>query len=142
VNKNRFLLIVIIACLLISSLLIVNAGESYGAVLTVDTEKVVINAAVDWLSANYSEFYDLQHVHADIVRIKEAETTTYYTLVISCETKLKAASVEDLPFVKGMYEELSGRRTVSEADKEAVDWSATIKVESEPRDYAILKVSV
>ncbi len=88
---------------------------------TVDTEKVVINTAVDWLNANYSEYYDLQDVHANIVRTREAENATNYTVAMSCKTKLKAASVEELPFVQGMYEELRSRENTSEVAKEAVD---------------------
>lgn len=122
--KKSILAVLIAVCLAVSAFpaYATNCGENGGNALpAAGTEKSVVSAALNWLYENYQGFYNIKDVHADIVRVHKTENATNYTVAISCMTKLKASSVEELPFVQGMYEKLNAMNISSGKAKEAVD---------------------
>lgn len=117
------------AVLLIVTMLVMNAVPAFAAPYQADdssdnndsivASKVVSQATV-WLEDNYSEFYDLQNVNADIVRVFENDGVVRYTVAMSCETMLKFNSIAELPFVKGLNSTLINRSAQSN-EKVAID---------------------
>lgn len=83
-------------------------------------EEAVLTAVSDWFSANYRPFYNLRNVDLRIIRRFTAREGTRYTVAVSCETQLKATSVEELPFVQGVRAEQSHRQTISSAQNRIV----------------------
>ncbi len=83
-------------------------------------EEAVLTAVSDWFSANYRPFYNLRNVDLRIIRRFTAREGTRYTVAVFCETQLKAASVEELPFVQGVRAEQSHRQTISSAQNRIV----------------------
>jgi len=81
---------------------------------------MVISQATVWLEDNYGEFYDMQNVSADIVRVFENDSVIRYTVALSCETMLKFDSVDELPFVRGLNSTLISRNAQSN-ERAAID---------------------
>jgi len=124
--KKTMFAFLLVVCLVISasSAYGINADVNNVSSITIDpynTEKFINSAAEAWLLQNYKEFYDIKDVHADIIRTHKAETATNYTVAISCMTKLRVASAEELPFVQGMYAEMSNMESISGVAKESID---------------------
>jgi len=100
----------------------------------------VISQATTWLYDNYGEFYDIQNVNADIVRIFENDDVIRYTVRVSCETMLKCNSVYELPFVKGLYSTLASKSAQSN-EKTAIDTFIS-EIDADFEEYHGLTVPV
>jgi RNA polymerase sigma-70 factor (ECF subfamily) len=143
--KKSVFAFALVACLVFSAFpayaINIDSNDTLSTTVTaVDNEKVVINMAVEWLNANYGEFYNIKDVHADIARTHKAESATNYTVAMTCMTQLKAASVEDLPFVQGIYAELSNQKSVSDTEKAATD--KYVNQIDFTKEYTVLSIDI
>lgn len=81
------------------------------------TEAKVLDKAKQWLQENYGEFYEIRNVEAEIIKQTDSMRTTRYTVSLSCETKYKYESVDEIPFVRGiMNAEKSRALNVTQKD--------------------------
>lgn len=100
----------------------------------------VVDTVENWLYDNFGEFYDIRDVDITIKRTFDNGTETNYTVAVYCMTKLKAQSVEDLPFVQGLHYELSTRCSTDALATDAIDYYvSTIDFSDE---YEVLTVDV
>lgn len=100
-------------CALLAVLLFVSvmgtgfaAVEPMESIPNADMSDTVIQAVKDWFYPNYGEFYNIIDEEFVITRTHDTGTATNYTVFVFCRTSPKAESVEDLPFVQGMRNEL------------------------------------
>ncbi|MCD8374268.1 MAG: hypothetical protein LUC20_04105 [Oscillospiraceae bacterium] len=88
------------------------------------SEDAIIAYVEEWFFNNYSPYYDITDERFEITHIFTYDESTNYTVAIYCQTKLKANSVEELPFVQGLYagvKEISLGNELSPITEEAVD---------------------
>lgn len=109
------------------------------AYLTVEDR--VVNKATDWFVQNYGEFYEIEDLHASLVRSFNNQLKTRYTVAIHCMTRLKAESPAELPFVRGLYDAVKDKRDDTRPLKAAVDYYA-VEIVDFSKDLSPLSVDI
>lgn len=115
-NMLRLSALLLILALLASSIFASTPEVALNTETTVSeaaVEEAVLTTVSDWVSANYQPFYNLRNVDLRIIRRFTAREGTRYTVSVFCETQLKAASVEELPFVQGIRAAQADHTTIS-----------------------------
>lgn len=120
----------IMALLLVGSLVpSVFAVEDNTSVEVQENSSIAVEQAKKWFVGNYSQYYDMRNIKAELVKTFENTKEMRYTVALACETKLKVDDIKDLPFVKGLYDEadLIESRAANQTEKqEAVATAAAI----------------
>ena len=108
--------------------------------ITLETKQEIEDIAQKWLIENYKEFYDIADMQTTLKRAFNNGVTTNYTVSITCKTRLKADNVEDLPFVKGLFDEKNSQPGLTTMQKERInDYVKTIDFSKE---YETLSIDI
>lgn len=109
---RKLMTIILVSALLISTL----SFTAYSLCATVEantmSKSAVLQTVTNWLVENYDGFYHLKDIQVNIIRELETDTHIKYTVALSCMTKLLVASKDELPFVKGLYDEVASQKIV------------------------------
>lgn len=107
-----------------------------------NVEAEVVTMAKEWLEANYGQLYTLRNVNAKLVRTFETDTEICYTIAMGCETKYKFTKVDEIPFVKGILDQVE-TKSLSSAQRAAVkDVISEIEADALLGEFTDLAVDV
>lgn len=97
-----------IICILLCCTIFGNIGGFVFAENTIEArnEALAVSTVKEWFLNNYQKFYIVEDAKFELIRYHKKEQSTHYTVSAFCKTQLKFDSVYDLPYVKGMYEEI------------------------------------
>lgn len=76
--------------------------------------------AENWITTNYEDFYDIRNLESTLLSEDEVDGKLQYKVKVECETKYKFESVEDIPFVKGIRDEIKDME-MSETQQKAIE---------------------
>lgn len=76
--------------------------------------------AENWVKTNYEDFYDIRNLESTLLSEDEVDGELQYTVAIQCEMKNKFESVEDIPFVKGIRDEIKDME-LSETQRSTIE---------------------
>lgn len=76
--------------------------------------------AENWVMTNYKDFYDIRNLESTLLSEEEVDGELQYKVAVQCETKYKFESVEDIPFVKGIRDEIKDME-LSETQQTAIE---------------------
>ncbi len=109
--------------------------------LTADEQKLLAEAE-DWVQANYGEVYEVRNLDGVLWEILAVDGTAGYRFNVTCETKYKYQSIEELPFIQGMHAEIQGKELTA-AQQEAIDaYIGDIAGDANFGDYNELSVDI
>ena len=109
--------------------------------LTAEEQKL-LEEAEDWVQENYGEVYELRNLDGVLWEILDVDGTAGYRFNVTCETKYKYRSIEELPFIQGMHAEIRGKELTA-AQQEAIDaYIGDIAGDANFGDYNELSVDI
>ena len=76
--------------------------------------------AENWVKTNYEDFYDIRNLESTLLSEDEVDGELQYTVAVQCEMKNKFESVEDIPFVKGIRDEIKDME-LSETQRSTIE---------------------
>ena len=76
--------------------------------------------AENWVKTNYEDFYDIRNLESTLLSEEEVDGELQYKVAVQGETKYKFESVEDIPFVKGIRDEIKDME-LSETQQTAIE---------------------
>ena len=115
-KRGRGKCALLLAAVMIAALLFSGCAEEKGpeASLTPQQE------AENWVTTNYEDFYDIRNLKSTLLSEEEVDGELQYKVAVQCETKYKFESVEDMPFVKGIRDEIKDME-LSETQRSAIE---------------------
>lgn len=115
-KRGRGKCALLLAAVMIAALLFSGCAEEKDpeAALTPQQE------AENWITTNYEDFYDIRNLESTLLSEDEVDGELQYKVKVECETKYKFESVEDIPFVKGIRDEIKDME-LSETQQAAIE---------------------
>ena len=109
-------------CALLLTAVMIAALLSCGCVEEKEPETALTpqQEAENWVTTNYEDFYDIRNLESTLLSEDEVDGELQYTVAVQCEMKNKFESVEDIPFVKGMRDEIKDME-LSETQRSTIE---------------------
>lgn len=143
-KKKIYISVLLLVCLIVGCFGFSASADLEPAGPSTDVsilEESVLEKATNWFVGNYGAFYNILDFHAEIIRTFDDGAETSYTVAIRCQTQLKADSVEELPFVRGLYDGAAAGAGEIQSLQAAVDYYAEEVVDFS-KDYSALSLDV
>ena len=121
---------------------IANSQNNYQSEHNKDMNAAIINKAKAWIQDNYKDIYFLRNITAEIIRTFDAGNEVRYTVAMSCEHKYKYTNVYEIPFVKGVQNEIKNRKLENYERKAVNDFIAEIDEDANFGNYSKLNVDI
>lgn len=109
-------------CALLLAVVMIAALLSCGCAEEKEPEAALTpqQEAENWVTTNYEDFYDIRNLESTLLNEEEVGGELQYKVEVQCETKYKFESVEDIPFVKGIRDEIKDME-LSETQRNAIE---------------------
>ncbi len=143
-KKKIYISVLLLVCLIVGCFGFSASADLEPAGPSTDVsilEESVLEKATNWFVGNYGAFYNIRDFQAEIIRTFDDGAETSYTVAIRCQTQLKADSVEELPFVRGLYDGAAAGTGEIQSLQAAVDYYAEEVVDFS-KDYSALSLDV
>ena len=115
--KNKIICCaLLLAAVMIAALLFCGCAEEKEP----ETALMPQQEAENWVKTNYEDFYDIRNLESTLLSEDEVDGELQYTVAIQCEMKNKFESVEDIPFVKGIRDEIKDME-LSETQRSTIE---------------------
>jgi len=137
-KRGRGKCALLLAAVMIAALLFSGCAEEKEpeAALTPQQE------AENWVKTNYESLYDVRNLESTLLSEEEVDGELQYKVAVQCETKNKFESVEDIPFVKGIRDEIKDME-LSETQRSAIeDYIKEIGEDADFGNYSELTVDL
>lgn len=115
-KRGRGKCALLLAVVMIAALLFCGCAEEKEP----ETALTPQQEAENWVKTNYEDFYDIRNLESTLLSEDEVDGELQYTVAIQCEMKNKFESVEDIPFVKGIRDEIKDME-LSETQRSTIE---------------------
>jgi RNA polymerase sigma-70 factor (ECF subfamily) len=109
---------------------------------TVPLERAVEKQAADWVYENLDEYYYVDNIHTHVVERDIVKSETRYTVAVNCETMLKAKSVTELPFVKGVTDAFNENGLSQTEESVLAEYVASVETDARLGEYSGYSVDI